>query len=108
MKRVHESEMECIRVQGSQGYVDIWDAVREPLVAGVREVAPNSEVPARTHVHSEAQIIYVISGDPKITNTRETIQLRPGDFVILDPDEEHYVITDERPSRIFEVKYKSK
>ncbi|MHA1770491.1 MAG: cupin domain-containing protein [Candidatus Thorarchaeota archaeon] len=107
MKHVHESEIERVTVQGERGYVHIWDAVREPLVAGIREVAPNSEVPARTHVHPEAQIIYVITGRPKITNLHETIQLRPGDFVILESDEEHYVITEDEPSRIFEVKYRS-
>ncbi len=107
MKRVNESDIEKVTVQGTRGIVHIWDAVREPLVAGVREVVPHSEVPARTHAHPEAQLIYVITGHPKITNTLETIQLQPGDFVLLDSNEEHYVITGDEPSRIFEVKYSS-
>ncbi len=105
MKRVHESEIDLVRVEGTRGHVDVWDAVRGPIVAGVREVAPESRVPPAPHRHPEAQLIYVISGEPLITNGSETLRLREGDFVILDPDEEHYIITDDVPARLFEVRY---
>ncbi|MHA1654462.1 MAG: cupin domain-containing protein [Candidatus Thorarchaeota archaeon] len=105
MKRFNESEMEMRRFAGTKGHVDVWDAVRGPIVAGVREVAPNSDVPPRPHRHQEAQLLYVISGTPAITNGQETFGLRPGDFVLLEPNEEHYVVTKDRPAKLFEVLY---
>ncbi|TFF67097.1 cupin domain-containing protein, partial [Candidatus Thorarchaeota archaeon] len=105
MKKVHESELAANRVFGESGYVDLIDAVVGEVTAGVRVVAPNSNVPPRSHSHCEGQVIYVISGRPRITNLTETIRLRPGDFVILGAFEEHYIQTDDSESKIFEVKF---
>jgi len=91
MKQVHESSVEPKRVAGSKGWVDLFDILTEPLILGVRVIPPHSEIPTRKHAHSEAQVTYVLSGKPKITNTRITLQLQPGDFVVLGPNEEHYV-----------------
>jgi len=90
---------------GSIGHVDVMDAVSEPLTAGVRIISAYSEVPPRPHLHSEAQLIYVISGRAKITNGVETLTMEPGDFVLFEPHEEHYVITGNRDIKVFEVKY---
>ena len=90
---------------GSTGHVDVMDALSEPITAGVRIVSAHSEVPPRPHFHSEAQLIYMISGRAKITNGVETIRLEPGDFVLFEPHEEHYVITEDRDIKVFEVKY---
>jgi quercetin dioxygenase-like cupin family protein len=106
MKQVHESSIEPKRVAGSKGWVDLFDIMTEPLTVGVRVIPPHSEIPTRKHAHSEAQVTYVLSGKPKITNTRITLQLQPGDFVVLEPNEEHYVISQESEVRLLEVKYK--
>ncbi len=105
MKKIHESELETNRVHGQSGYVDVMDAIDTSVTAGVRLVGPNSEVPARPHSHADAQIIYVVTGRPRIQSEKATLQLRPGDFVILEAFEEHYILTDELESKIFEVKF---
>ncbi|MHA2321993.1 MAG: cupin domain-containing protein, partial [Candidatus Thorarchaeota archaeon] len=68
-------------------------------------VKADSDVPTRPHIHSEKQVIYVISGKGKITNGKETFDLNPGDFIILDSNEEHYVTTEKDDLKVFEVKY---
>jgi quercetin dioxygenase-like cupin family protein len=108
LKRIHESKLKAKRVTGESGYVDMMDAVVGDVTAGIRFVAPGSNVPPPTHSHSEGQVIYVISGSPRINNKERTLELRPGDFVLLDPFEEHYIETDEDESKIFEVKFPSR
>lgn len=105
MKRIHESEISPKRVDGSKGTVDVFDIITDPLTAGVRVVAPNSDVPAKVHSHSESQIIYMIEGTAKITNGSDILELRPGDFVVLEPYEEHYIQTKDKEAKIFEIKY---
>lgn len=92
-------------IQGAKGMVDVYDVVQGALTAGVRIVRPYSDVPTRPHIHQERQVIYVISGNGKITDGQETIDLKPGDFVLLDANEEHYVITESAELKVFEVKY---
>lgn len=106
MKRINEVDLENSTVKGLRGFVDIMDIVSEPFVAGVRVVHPDSEVPQRVHVHPEKQIIYVIEGTPLITDRTKTINLRPGDFVTIAPNHEHYIITEHAPTKIFEIKYR--
>ncbi len=105
MKRVHETSLEQKRVEGSKGFVDLYNIIDEFITAGIRIVAPYSDVPARIHEHPERQIIYLIEGKAQITNTKELISLEPGDFVILEADEEHYIITGGYEVKIFEVKF---
>lgn len=105
MKRVNEIEMTPGSIQGTKGIVDVYDVVQGELTAGVRIVKPNSDVPTRPHVHSEKQVIYVISGTGKITNGEETLDLGPGDFILLEENEEHYVMTGSDELKVFEVKY---
>ena len=71
-------------IQGAKGVVDVYDVIQGKLTAGVRIVKANSDVPTRPHIHSQRQVIYVISGTGKITNGKETFDLNPGDFIILD------------------------
>jgi len=105
MKKLNESSIKSSRVTGSIGHVDVMDAVSEPITAGVRIVSAHSDVPSRPHFHPEAQLIYVISGRAKITNGVETLIMEPGDFVLFEPHEEHYVITGDRDIKVFEVMY---
>jgi quercetin dioxygenase-like cupin family protein len=106
MKQIHESSIKPKRVTGNKGWVDVLDVLAEPLTVGIRVIPPHSDIPTRKHAHSEAQVTYVLSGKPKITNTRSTLQLQPGDFVLLEPNEEHYVMSQESEVRLLEVKYK--
>jgi quercetin dioxygenase-like cupin family protein len=106
MRHVHESSIAPKRVIGTKGWVDVFDVLTDPLTIGIRVIPPKSDIPTHKHAHTEAQITYVVSGSPKITNLQVTLQLKPGDFVILEPNEEHYVMTDKNEARLLEVKFK--
>ena len=105
MKKVHESEITPKTIAGKIGSVNAYDILDESIQAGIRVVPPNSDVPTRTHKHSERQIIYVIEGTAEITNLVDTLQLSPGDFVVLETDEEHYVRTADEEVKVFEIKF---
>ena len=105
MKKVSEAEMTPGKIQGARGVVDVYDVIQGELTAGVRIVKADSDVPTRPHVHSEKQVIYVISGTGMITSGKETFDLSPGDFILLESNEEHYVKTKNDDLKIFEVKY---
>jgi quercetin dioxygenase-like cupin family protein len=105
MKKVNETEMVPGKIEGVKGIVDVYDVIQGDLTAGVRIVKTNSDVPTRPHIHSEKQVIYVISGTGKITNGKETYNLKQGDFILLEANEEHYVMTDKEELKVFEVKY---
>jgi len=105
MKKVNETEMTPGRIQGVKGVVDVYDVVQGELTAGVRIVKRDSYVPTKPHIHQEKQLIYVISGIGMITNGKETFDLKPGDFILLDANEEHYVMTAKNELKVFEIKY---
>ena len=105
MKRKNENEMVPGKIDGTKGAVDVFDMIQGSLTAGVRIVQTNSDVPMKPHVHPEKQLIYIISGTGRITNGLETISVKPGDFVLLEENEEHYVITDKDELKVFEIKY---
>ena len=105
MKRIHESEISPKIIEGRIGSVDVYDIIDEEIQAGVRIVKSNSDVPIRPHIHPQRQIIYVIRGSAEITNEKATLQLNPGDFVILEANEEHYVKTSDDEVKVFEIKY---
>jgi quercetin dioxygenase-like cupin family protein len=105
MKMKNENEMVPGKIIGTKGEVDVFDMIQGLLTAGVRVVKTNSDVPMRPHIHPEKQLIYIISGTGRITNGLETISVKPGDFVLLEENEEHYVITDKDELKVFEIKY---
>ena len=105
MKKVHESEITPKTIDGKIGTVNAYDILDESILAGIRIVPPNSDVPTRIHKHPERQIIYVIEGTAEITNPTETLKLKPGDFVVLEADEEHYVRTSDEEVKVFEIKF---
>jgi len=105
MKRIHESEITPKVIDGKVGSVDAFDIIDESIQAGIRIVKRNSDVPTRIHKHPQRQIMYVIEGSAEITNETETLALKPGDFVVLEANEEHYVKTTDEEVKVFEVKF---
>ena len=105
MKRLHESEITPKIIKGKIGSVDAFDIIDEDIQAGIRIVKSNSDVPTRTHKHPQRQIIYVVEGTAEITNETDSLHLKPGDFVILEANEEHYVRTGDEEVKVFEIKY---
>lgn len=104
LKKTNVSEMIPARIEGEIGFVEVYDPLDE-IDAGVRVVKESSNVPKRPHMHPAKQLIYVIAGSGTITNGDITLELRPGDFVILESNEEHYVMTEDNELKVFEVKY---
>lgn len=105
MLKVNESEMTPCQIEGAKGTIQVYDVIQGEVTVSVGVVKTNSDVPKRPHVHSEKQVIYVISGTDKITDGMETFDLEPGDFTLLDSNEEHHVITENDDLKVFEVKY---
>jgi quercetin dioxygenase-like cupin family protein len=105
MKLIRESEIKPGQIAGQKGTVSVYDVVTGVPQIGVRIVPANSDVPTRPHSHLEKQVIYVISGNARITNGRQNLEIVTGDFVLLEENEEHYVITDSEELKVFEVKY---
>lgn len=105
MKKTNLNEMIPLQIDGEKGSVTVYDPVPEDISAGVRVVGKSSDVPKKPHVHPEKQIIYVISGNGRITNDEVTFEVTAGDFVTLDANEPHYVATEDDELTVFEVKY---
>jgi quercetin dioxygenase-like cupin family protein len=105
LKRINEFDIPSKIIEGKIGSVEAYDIIQEEIVAGVRIVKPHCDVPKRIHKHPERQILYVIEGTAEIKNDHETLQVKPGDFVLLDANEEHYVLTKDEELKIFELKY---
>ncbi|MHA2152209.1 MAG: cupin domain-containing protein [Candidatus Thorarchaeota archaeon] len=105
MKKMNLSEMIPGKIEGEKGSVDVYDPIPEEIDAGVRIVNESSDVPKRTHVHPEKQLMFVISGSGRVTNGEITLDVVPGDFILLDSNEEHYAITEDDKLKVFEVKY---
>ncbi len=105
MKKIHEFEIVPYKIIGKIGSVDAFDAIEEKIQAGVRVVKKNSDVPTRPHKHPERQLIYVIEGTAEITNEEVIFNLKPGDIIFLESNEEHYVKTGDSEVKVFEIKY---
>ncbi|MHA2140058.1 MAG: cupin domain-containing protein [Candidatus Thorarchaeota archaeon] len=105
MKVGNVSNLERKIIPGIKGHVESIDVLVGTPTMGVRIIPPNSHVPKPKHEHLEAQVIYVISGHASITNGVDTHDLEPGDYVLLESLEEHYVKTGNESVKVFEVKY---
>jgi quercetin dioxygenase-like cupin family protein len=68
-------------------------------------IPPQSSVPPKPHAHKMRQINYIIDGNLAITNGKETIDLKKGDFIILESLEEHYYSTTNDSAHIFEMQF---
>lgn len=108
MKVMHEKDMEKFTAEGIKGFVDVIDAVNEDsIVAGVRVIHAGSTVPKKVHSHKHRQMCYVISGDCEvfIEDENDKTVLKPGDFLLFEPYEQHYFTAVNGPVTIFEVRY---
>lgn len=105
LKKLNMSKMAPGKIEGEKGSVEVYDPIPEEIDGGVRVVKEFSDVPKRPHVHPKKQLIFVIAGSGRITNGEITLDLVPGDFVFLDSNEEHYVMTQDTELKVFEVKY---
>ena len=86
--------------------VHLANLVEQPdFVVRTVVVPPNSSVPPKPHAHEMCQINYVIDGKLAVTNGKETVDLKKGDFIILESFEEHYFATTNDCAHVFEVQF---
>jgi quercetin dioxygenase-like cupin family protein len=86
--------------------VHLANLVEQPdFVVRTVVVPPNSSVPPKPHAHEMRQINYVIDGKLAVTNGKETVDLKKGDFIILESFEEHYFATTNDYAHVFEVQF---
>ncbi len=91
MRIVNSSELGSVDVEGSKGKIKIIDFIKDSnLVFGLRIAGPATCAPKRPHRHPMRQAMYVISGEGAVDNGRETREIREGDFIYFDKNEEHY------------------
>lgn len=87
--------------------VSIKRVVSSPAVhSKVAIVPPNSTVPSKDHKHENHEVLYILKGAAKLSDGRKTTEVGPGDIIVVEPFEKHYVVTREEELSIFEVSWK--
>jgi len=105
MKLIHETDIKVVAADGDRGQVRIKDvAVEENFVFGLRETGPNCLVPKRLHKHKLKQVMYVIEGCGTVSNGKNTMIFKAGDFILFDGNEEHYFDSDGKNLKMIEVR----
>jgi mannose-6-phosphate isomerase-like protein (cupin superfamily) len=104
---INEKNIKETIVAGDVGRLEMRNIVEElELLVGIRTVMPNSVVPKKPHSHVRRQINYIVDGEPTVTNGKQTIQLKKGDFVLFGSFEEHYFSTTDKIMHVFEVQFR--
>lgn len=106
MKLVNSSELRKTTATGDRGEVVVTDFLAEKeIVFGLREAGPGSLVPKRPHSHPLRQAMYVIEGSGVVTNGKDELSFKSGDFILFDGDEEHYFDTGKTRLRMVEIRF---
>lgn len=106
MKIVDMNDLKEVSSPGERGQVTIIDCINEKdIVLGVREIGPNSIAPKRPHHHPLRQVMFVIEGTGSVTNGIERYRFKPGDFIIIDTNEEHYFESEGDRVKMIEVRF---
>ncbi|MFW9998195.1 MAG: cupin domain-containing protein [Candidatus Odinarchaeota archaeon] len=107
MKIINERDINQVTVKGSRGEIYLKNIIAsDTIVAGLRTIAPNSEVTARPHKHEDPQIAYVIKGTAMLDNGHEVLEIKTGDCIVFEPWEEHYFTSGKEEVVLFGVKWK--
>ena len=56
-------------------------------------VPPNSTVPGEDHKHENREVLYLLKGAAQFSDGSKTTEVRPGDIIVVEPFEQHYVVT---------------
>ena len=106
MKLIESSSIKGDWNEGQRGRVLIANLVNEEsFLLGLREIEPNSLVPRKVHRHALKQANYIIFGSGTVSNTKQTIDFRAGDVLLLDGNEEHYFET-KSGIKMVEIRYR--
>ena len=69
---------------------------------GMLGIAAGGHVRHHVHEHSE-ELFFVVAGSATFTVGEAKIELGPGDILVLDPGEHHYIDVHDEPLRILAV-----
>lgn len=88
----------------SGGTVELKRIVnQEGLEARVASVTPGSEVPEKNHQHGGHEMLFVISGNAQFYDGQNTRSLEPGDSIVIEPFEQHWIVAGENGISLFEL-----
>ena len=88
----------------SGGTADFRHIVKEDkLNARVVYVSPGLEVPGKDHNHDGHEMLYVISGDAQFHDGTKSTAFTPGDSVVLEPFDPHWIVAGEEGITLFEL-----
>jgi mannose-6-phosphate isomerase-like protein (cupin superfamily) len=105
MRLVREADLKIVTVDGDRGQVRIKDVVAdENFVFGLRETGPNCLVPKKPHKHKLRQAMYVMEGSGLVSDGKEKLPFKAGDFILFDGNEEHYFDSDGKNLKMIEVR----
>lgn len=105
MKILHEDQIEMQVIKGEKGSVMVKDFFKEKETIGIRIIPQNSIIPSRSHTHPERQVNYVIEGKTEVSNGKDTVKLKKGDFVFFKANELHYFKTFDSEVKLYEIKF---
>ena len=106
MKIVKESDLLSRTNPSTKGSATIKRLDANGIEVGTARIAPNSETPKPIHSHPERQVFFVIEGSGYLRGRNRKVRIQGGDFVLVEPNEEHYFATEDSELFMFEVKYR--
>ena len=105
LKIVNEKELEKTTMSGDVRMRFMNLVEQNDFIVRTVIIPPRSSVPPKPHAHKMRQINYVIDGKLAVTNGKETVDLKKGDFIILESFEEHYYSTASYSAHVFEIQF---
>jgi len=106
LRVLNESKVDESEVLTQTGSATVRRLHLPTLEVGTVQISNHSVTPRKVHSHPEAQVFYVLNGSGFVTNGKSKSRIARGDFVITEPNEEHYFITERRKLSVLEVKFR--
>lgn len=105
-RRAGDCATESWRDDGT-GHVDWWTlfsadrTATTGLTVGLAEIPVGAPRPPRGHLHSQAEVYFVLSGSGEVVVEGESTPVCPGDAVFIPGDTEHLAVnTGSEPLRL--------
>lgn len=108
-RRASDCETESWRSPDT-GFVDWWTLFSADrtdttgMTVGVAEIPPGAPRPERGHLHTQAELYFIISGTGEVIVEGEATPVAAGDAVLIPGDVEHHAVnTGSVPLRLLYV-----
>ena len=86
----NETDIKEMRMAGEKGEAILWNFYEEGIIFRTAILKKGTVAPKKPHKHKDKQINYILSGEGEVTNGVEVRQVKTGDFLFFDSEEEHY------------------